>query len=183
MNKGLIIGAAIAVSSIAVIATSYITANNYGVSVEAQLVAARDNNQNILAQYEQRVLEIVQVPDMYKNDLKEIVQATMQGRYGADGSKAMFQWIQEQNLQLDSSVYTRIQDTILAGRKDFELAQTRMIDIRRGYDQQLGFFWRGLWLDIAGFPRVNLADFKPVVTNRVLETFETRIETSPLKLR
>lgn len=163
--------------------TSYVSANNYGASVEAQLRAARDDNKNILAQYQQKVLEAAQVPDMYKNDLKEVVSAAMQGRYGADGSKAVFQWIKENNLSFDSSVYTKITEIIQGGRKDFEIGQTRMIDIRRGYEAQQGYFWRGFWLRAAGFPKVNMDDFKPITTDNVEGAFQAGKESGPLKLR
>ena len=162
---------------------SYIGANNYGASVESQLKASRDDNQNILAQYQQSILEMVQVPDMYKEDFKQIIQAEMSGRYGSDGSKATFQWIQERALNFDSKLYTNIQEKIQAGRKDFENGQRRMIDIRKGYDASLNFFWKGFWLNLAGYPKINLDEYKPVVTDRVEETFKSGKESAPLKLR
>lgn len=166
-----------------VAATSYVSANNYAVTVEAELKAARSNNKNILAQYEQKILEAAQVPEMYKNDLKEIVSAAMQGRYGADGSKATFQWIKENNLSFDSSMYNKIVDLIQAGRTDFSISQTRMLDIKRGYETQLGYVWRGFWLRVAGFPKINMGDYEPVITDRVEETFKNNKEKAPLKLR
>lgn len=168
---------------IAIFATSYISANNYGAKVEADLRAARDDNQNILAQYQQKILEVVQVPEMYKEDLKGILTAEMQGRYGSEGSKATFQWLQERALNFDSKLYSNVQDLIAGGRKDFERGQTRMIDIRKGYDAQLGYFWRGMFLRLAGYPKVNMSDFNPITTDRVEETYKNGKESSPLKLR
>lgn len=187
MSTGLKVGLALLIGliilPIIIAVTSYISANNYGAKVEADLRAARDDNQNILAQYQQKILEAAQVPDMYKNDLKEVISAAMTGRYGDNGSGAMMQWIQENNLSFDSKIYTNIQDLIAGGRKDFERGQSRMIDIRKGYDAQLSYFWRGLWLRIAGFPKINLDEYKPVVTDRVEEVFKTGKEKEPLKLR
>lgn len=163
--------------------TSYVSANNYAAGVEAQLRAARDDNKNILAQYQQKVLEAVQVPEMYKNDFKEVISADVQGRYGAEGSKATFQWLKEHEVKFDSTLYTKITEIIQGGRKDFEVGQTRMIDIRRGYETQQGLFWRGMWLRLAGFPKVNMADYKPITTDRVETTFTAGKEAAPLKLR
>lgn len=171
------------VAVVAIVAVSYISANNYGVQVEANLKAARDNNKNILAQYQQKITEAAQVPSMYKDDFKEIVNASMQGRYGPNGSKAMFQWLQEHDIKIDSAMYTKLQSMIEGGRKDFELGQTRMIDIRKGYEAQLGYFWRGMWLRIAGFPKVDMKEFQPVVTDRVEEVFAAGKESAPIKLR
>ncbi len=168
---------------VAIFATSYISANNYGAKVEADLRAVRDDNQNILAQYQQKILEVVQVPEMYKEDLKGILTAEMQGRYGSEGSKATFQWLQERALNFDSKLYSNVQDLIAGGRKDFERGQTRMIDIRKGYDAQLGYFWRGMFLRFAGYPKVNMSDFNPITTDRVEETYKNGKESSPLKLR
>lgn len=186
MNKltAFLVGAFVLVAfPIIIAATSYISANNYGSRVEADLRAARDDNQNILAQYQQKILEAAQVPDMYRDDLGKIIKEAMTGRYGADGSKATFQWIQENNLSFDSKLYVNIQDLIAGGRKDFENGQRRMLDIRKGYDAQQGYFWRGLWLRIAGYPKINLDEFKPIVTDRVEETFKAGKEQAPLKLR
>lgn len=163
--------------------TSYVGANDYAVSVEAQLRAARDDNKNILAQYQQKVLEAVQVPEMYKNDFKEVIAADVQGRYGPEGSKATFQWLQEHAINFDSGVYKTITEIIQGGRKDFEVGQTRMIDIRRSYEAQLGFMWRGFWLRLAGFPKINMADYAPITTDRVEDTFKAGKESGPLKLR
>ena len=58
-----------------------------------------------------------------------------------------------------------------------------MIDIRRGYETQLNYFWRGMWLRIAGFPKLNLDEYQPVVTDRVENTFKNNKENGPLKLR
>jgi hypothetical protein len=179
---GIIVAALITVLAL-VSTTSYITANNYGARVEATLIKERDNNQNILAQYQQAVMEMVQVPAMYKDDLKEVISSEMSGRYGAEGSKANFQWIKEHALNFDSKLYVNIQEKIQAGRKDFERGQTRMLDVRSSYESSLGSFWRGMWLGIAGYPKINLADYKPVVTDRVEETFKAGKESAPLKLR
>lgn len=162
---------------------SYVNANNYGVTVEAQLKAKRDDNRNILAQYGQKISEMVQVPEMMKNDLKEVVVGAIEGRYGEDGSKATWQWIQEQNPQLDSSVYLQVQRAIEAGRDEFKNSQTGMLDIKRSYETQLGYFWTGMWLRIAGFPKLNLDEYKIVSTARADKAFETGREDAPLKLR
>jgi hypothetical protein len=166
-----------------VVFASYVSDNNYGASVEAELKAARDDNKNILAQYQQKILEATQVPEMYKNDFKEVLSSAMTGRYGPDGSKATMQWIQENNLKFDSSMYNKLQDMIAAGRKDFEKGQTRMIDIRRGYETQLGYFWRGTFLRMAGFPKLDLKEYEPVITQRTEDTFKNNKEDAPLKLR
>ena len=191
---GAISGALIAVLGIfgifAVVAVvaiaSYISANNYGVGMEAQLSAKYKNNQNILAQYEQKIKEAAQVPGMQKDDFKEVFTAALQGRYGANGSKAVFQFLKEQNPQLDTKVYTKLQQIIEAGRNDFQAGQTGLLDVCRSYETNLGYFWKGLWLRIAGFPK-DAAGMKkmctPIVTDRTEKVFEAGKENGPISLR
>jgi hypothetical protein len=176
-----VVGLLLAVS--AVLAITYVDAYNYGNTMEKQLIAVRDNNKNIYAQYTQKVMEAAQVPAMYRDDVTKVVTAALEGRYGPEGSKATFQWLQEQNPTLDSAVYLKIQQLIEAGRNEFQNGQTRLIDVRRSYETSLGFFWQGTWLRIAGYPKIDLGEFKPVTTDQTEKVFEAGKEAGPLKLR
>ena len=119
---------------------------------------------------------------MYKSDLVELTKAAIGGRYGPDGSKANMQWLKEQNPNLDISVYKQIQQIIEGGRNDFQNGQSRQIDLKRQYETALGTFWQGMWLRIAGYPKVNLKDFDIVSTDRADDAFKTKKE-APLQLR
>lgn len=162
---------------------TYVSAHNYANSMENQLKAAQTDAKNVYAQYGQKVMEIAQVPEMYREDLVKVVTAAIEGRYGPDGSKATFQWIQEQNPTVDPTMYIKIQQVIEAGRDNFENAQRRQIDLRRQYETALGNFWQGMWMKFAGYPKINLADFDIVSTDRADEAFKTKKEAGPLQLR
>lgn len=181
-----LVGALLAVGvfgSLAFIAvSSYITSANYGNRAEKSLEATYENNQNLLGQYTLKVQEIAAVPEMYKNDLKEVVQAAVSGRYGAEGSKATFQWIKEHNPNVDSALYVKIQQVVEAGRNEFQGAQTRLIDEKRVYETNLGYIWTGFWLKLAGYPKVDLSKYKPVVAGDTAKAFETHIQV-PIKMR
>lgn len=155
---------------------SYITNANYGNRAEVTIKATWEDNENILAQYSLKVMEVAQVPDMYKNDIKEIYTAALSGRYGENGSTAMFQFLKEQNPQIDSSLYTRIQQIMEAGRNEFRVAQTRLVDQKRSYETNLGYFWKGFWLTRAGYPKIALADYKVITSNYATEAFETGVD-------
>ena len=160
----------------AVVVGSYITNFNYGNRVERQIEATHVDNRNVLAQYSTRIMEMAQVPDMYKEDVIEIYEAALTGRYGENGSQAMFQFLQEQNPQIDASMYTNVQQSMEAGRNQFQNSQTRLIDLKRGYETRLGSFYSGFWLNIAGYPRIDLNDFNIVVNDHSNEAFETGID-------
>lgn len=185
MKTGLIIASVIGItvaSAVGIGVTSYVSAFNTGNRLEQSIKAIDENNRNILAQYGTRIAEAAQVPAMQRDDLKEVVTAALEGRYGDDGSRAVFQFIQEQNPQIDSTVYIQLQRMIESGRIEFQNAQTKLVDQKRIYETSLGSFWRGTWMRIAGYPKIDLDDYQIVSTARADEAFETGIE-EPLKLR
>lgn len=177
-NGTISIGVIIVVALIALIALitipSYISAANHGNRTEQQLKTKMEDNENVYAQGTQAIMEIAQVPTMYKNDLLEVVKADIQGRYGSEGSKATFQWLKERQLNLDSSMYKAIQQQIIAFRNKFENSQREMLDIRRSYETSLGNFWEGFWLKLAGYPKLDLSKYTIVTTNKARQTFDTK---------
>jgi len=156
-----------------IVAMSYISAYNTGNRLENTIKATYEDNQNVLAQYGNRIAEAAQIPAMQRDDLAAVVTAALDARYGEEGSKAMFQFIQEQNPTIDSTVYTQLQRMIEAGRIDFANAQTRLIDQKRVYETALGSFWGGTWMRIAGYPKINLDEYDIVINARTEEAFQT----------
>lgn len=153
---------------------SYISAKNFGNRTEVSLKTKMEDNENIYGQGTQAIMEIAQIPQMYKNDLLEIVKADIQGRYGPNGSQATFQFLNERQIPIDQSMYKAIQQQILAFRAKFEVAQREMLDQRRSYETALGNVWQGFWLDIAGYPKLDLSKFTIVTTDKARQTFETK---------
>jgi len=163
-------------------AGSYVSAYNYGNAAENQIVASHKNLNNILGQYSTKVAEIAQVPGMYKDDVKETVTAALEGRYGTDGSKAVFQMLKEQNPTLDSKLYLKIQQVIDGGREEFKNQQTIFIDVKRGYTTNLGYLFRGFFLKLAGYPKIDLTKYDTVTSDYANEAFKSGV-AQPLKLR
>lgn len=153
---------------------SYISAANFGNRTEMTLKAKMEDNENIYANGTQAIMEIAQVPAMYKNDLLEIVKADIQGRYGPNGSQATFQFLNERQIPIDASMYKAIQQQILAFRGKFEIAQREMLDQRRAYETALGTFPRSIFLSLAGYPRLDLSKYTIVTTDKARQTFETK---------
>lgn len=187
--KGLaLIGVAVALSVI--VATSYISNFNYGNRAEQDIKAVWENNENILAQYGQKLQEAASVTTILKQDVQDILTGAIEARYGANGSQATFQWLQEQNPNVTSETYVKIQQIAEAGRNEFQVAQTRLVDVKRQYRTALGSFWQGMWLKWAGYPTINIGwpdenvdDYKPVTTARASRAFETGVEEGPIPLR
>lgn len=182
MLIGILVTLAVLALPVIAFAFMYVGAHNYAVTAEKGIEAAYENNQNVLGNYTTKIQEMAQVPDMYKNDLKEVYQAAIEGRYGEDGSKAMFQFIKEHNPNFDSSLYTKLQQTMEAGRNEFKIAQTSLIDKKRDYETQQGYFLRGFMIKLAGFPKINLDDFKVIVSTQAQKAFDSGIDDG-VKLR
>jgi hypothetical protein len=180
--KYLIAALVFVVGLVGLVFMSYVSAYNTANRLENQIVATFEDNKNVLAQYSNRIAEAAQIPAMQRDDLTAVVTAALDARYGEEGSKAMFQFIQEQNPTIDSTVYTQLQRMIEAGRIDFASAQTRLIDQKRVYETALGSFWQGMWMRVAGFPKINLDDYKIVTNSHTENAFSTGTE-EPIKLR
>ncbi len=177
-NGNVLIGVIIAIAIVLCLAVpaifGYVSAYNLGNRTENQLNAMLENNENIYANGTQKVIEIAQVPSMYAEQVSKVTREAIQGRYGQDGSKAVFQFLQEQNPQLDPAMFAKIQVVIEEFRNKFELAQRDMIDVKRSYKTQLGSLWTGFWLGVAGYPKVDMNKFEIVTTERARQTFDTK---------
>jgi hypothetical protein len=171
----------LAIGALAVV--SYVSAANQGNEMEMGLKATFDNNRNLMAQYSQKVMEAAQVPAMARDDLLKLTKAAIEGRYGEKGSQAVFQMITEQNPTVDGALYRKIQQIVESGRNEFQNGQTRLIDQKRAYETQLGYVWKGFWMHLAGYPKVNLAEYKIVTTDRTESSFKAGREEAPLQLR
>ncbi len=180
---GLLVMLSLVILTVLVAAMSYISANNSANAMEQQIKAEYENNKNVLSGYTQKIAEAAQVPDMMRDDLQKVVTGAIQARYGEEGSKATMQWLKEQNPQLDPQIYRKLQQIIEAGRDEFKNSQTRLIDVKRNYETSLGNFWSGMWMRIAGYPKINLADFKVVTTDKVEDAFKKGREEGPVQMR
>jgi len=155
---------------------SYITNYNYGNRTENQLIAEYTNLENILAQYSLKVSESAQVPAMYRDDLKDVVVSEMVARQGEGGSKATFQWFKEHDINIDSNMYLEIMNIIRGGRNKYTNAQTRFIETKQSYLTNLGYLWTGMWLSIAGYPKIDLDKYVIISTEDTKAMFETKID-------
>jgi hypothetical protein len=153
-----------------------VSAYNGAIKTENSLVAQYEQNQNNLSQYSNKIGEMVQIPTMYKNDYKEVITGALQGRYGKDGSQAMFQFLKEHEINFDSSLYGKIQDAMVIGRDKFENEQKKLIDRQRVYQDMIGTVPKGLLLKMFGFPTNKVKEIKIVKSGYSNEAFDSGVE-------
>jgi hypothetical protein len=156
--------------------------NNNCVRQEAGIRAQYEQDQNNFDNFTKAIREAAQVPDMYADDLLKVARGAIGARYGAEGSKALFQFIKESNPNVDASVYTKIQQLIEAGHSNFEANQKMLLDKKRVYEVTLGEFPGGSIAHFLGFPRMDLTKYGIVTSDETQKAFETK-KAEPLKLR
>ena len=186
MNKTLaivlgVLGAIVAL--IALVVGIFFSANNRANGFETSIKAENRNSANVLTQYEQKVIEAAQVPDMKRDDLIKVAREAMTGRYGKDGSKAVFQAIREDNPAVTDALYVKLQQITESSRNELETSQRRLIDVCRAYDRALGDMPGGFFMKFMGFPRYQEKDCEPIETDRAAAVLETKREKNTIKLR
>jgi uncharacterized protein (UPF0333 family) len=154
----------------------FMSVSNTAVNMEESIDAADKDRQVVLSTYGKKLAETVQVPDMYRDDLVKVTKASMEGRYGANGSKAVFQMLTEAQVPMTDKLYVQIQQVIEAGRNDFQNKQLIVVDRVRGYKASLRTQPRGFILGMMNYPKIDLNKYDIVIDDRTAEAFAKKRE-------
>lgn len=108
-----------------------------GITQENGLVAQFNQNQNELSTGVTQIVEMMQVADVKKDAIKEVLSAAVQGRYGDKGfsaNGALFAAVAEQYPTIDMSTYDRVVTKIESSREAFKGKQDKLQDMVRVYN-------------------------------------------------
>src|SRR5271166_6007369 len=160
-------------------------ANGFEADIPAQYTQMKNSYDNGW----KKVVEIAQIPTMQQNAYKDVYDGVMKGRYGANGSQAMLQFIKEQNPTLDPALYTKIQQTIETFHDQFQASQTQIIAFKQSYNKLISATTEGrIYNMIGGYPHIRCgvpagsADDYQIVTSDKTQTDFQNHKSEPLNL-
>lgn len=157
---------------------SYIGIHNKAVNYESTLEKYNKSSMNTLSSYTLKLKEAANVPDKYTAQLKEVIRDTFSGRYGENGSQATMQWIKEQNIPIDSSMYVKLQTIIDSGRNEFKMSQDAKLEVCANYETFRNNFYSGFMVSFAGFPKKDINELcKIVIDQTTTDKFSTGIDS------
>lgn len=164
----------------------FVQVYNQAVWFETTIDRSNTGTKNSLSNYTLTLQDVLQVPDMLRDDLVALADAVYQGKYGEDGTKAVMLWTSDQSIPLDQQQYREIADLMKSGRKEFQLGQDRKTELCTSYDLYLNQFGSGMLAKLGGFPKRDINRLCRLVldksTNRAFETFEAEsIKVRPKK--
>jgi hypothetical protein len=161
MKKGWIIGLVVTSVIALVLVFSSIGWYNEAVSLEKTTKAQYLDNKNEYDAFWKKVKEVAQVPEKYKDDFKEVLVAETTAKFGEGGSKAMFQWFQDRQINFDAGQYQKIQNVIESGRNDFKRAQSSLLDKQRKYETHLDKAFGSMVSGVFGMPKEVRGELAP----------------------
>jgi len=135
-------------------------------SKEIEINAVDKDMQNVHASiYKQMKAQGMSV-EKYGDMVIEALKVSMTGRYGANGSQAAMQWIKEQNPNIDSKMFQKLQQIIEAGYNKFEAIQRKKIDMTATYEKVATNIPGVIFAKAMGFPRKPFEELGRIITSK-----------------
>ena len=144
---------------------------------ENQIELLTNQSENVLSTTTIKIQDAAGIAQVYTDDLKKVVEGAVSGRYGKEGSRATFQWIQEQNpVAMPETMFLKVQNIIDGGGSEFKISQDRKMEYCKPYQDKLGYLVRGTLLKMAGFPKKDVAKLCQVISDKASrEAFDTGV--------
>ena len=133
----------------------YVGFSNDANGFEGGIPAQYQQMKNVYDNGWKQVMETSQVADNYTDQMKDVWQAALTGRYGANGSQAVLQFIKEANPNIDASLMKKVQEQIESFHATFSAAQTKIISEKQSYGHMLKATTSGRFYNMIGsYPHI-----------------------------
>jgi hypothetical protein len=169
-----------------ILASSYFHYANMKAAFETSIPAKKSSSEAQMAAFTSKAQDILAVARIDLAAQTSIIQKSNEARYGGEGSKAVLQFIKEQNFPINNEILMKLAVAVDDGRDEFKQIQDELLDQCRAYKFQLKKPYSGMWLRFANAPSSDF-DMKyncDVVSNAyTAEAMKThRAEALDLKL-
>lgn len=158
MNKALVgLGAIFGVFVLLTVGLvlGYVSFSNDANGFEVDIPAQYQQMKNVYDNGWKQVMETAQVTDNYTDQMKDVWQAALAGRYGSKGSQAVFQFIKEANPNIDASLQKKVQEQIESFHSTFTASQTKIISEKQEYGRFLKATTSGRFYNMIGsYPHI-----------------------------
>lgn len=200
MNK--MISVALLVLGFTLIATlvaGAVALNKYNnlIAQERGIMAVYQDSQVSYDTFWKKVRETAQVPEKYKEGVKELLLDATKARY--EGKDPALLLITEANPTLSPELYLKLQNMIEAGRNSFATTQRTLIDRQRVYATELTQLPMGPVAKFMGFPSEVMGEYAPttdldgdgkktvldyrfITSEKTAEVFSTGKENAPINV-
>lgn len=131
--KASVIGASIVVVFLLVFGMLYVSYYDNSINLQNSIKAHQKVCEVKFDQTWKTIQQQAQVKDEYASEFKDAYTALMKGRYEGGIGKFMGM-ITESNPNLDSAIYTNLQNTIKSARAEFANEQTMLVAQKQQYD-------------------------------------------------
>ena len=154
--------------------------NNACVELETSIKSQYDKNQAVYDTAWKSIKETASVADAHSDKLKEIVVASVQGRYANDQG-VLFKAISESNgATLPIDLYGKVQQVVESSRQQFLANQVELVSKKQTYEQHLSTFPNTVYAGYLGFPRIKLDDYGIMTSERTDGAFKSKKDEAVL---
>lgn len=135
MNKTLmaaIVAGVAALLGCIMLVVMYFSISNSEIRLRAAIVAKQRDNESELDNLKKKISQSVQVTDMQKQMLIDVVVGNAQARKGGSGTLATL--VREAVPVVDVKVFTNLMNLIAGSRDSFTMRQKEILDMKREHD-------------------------------------------------
>lgn len=141
---------------------------NKEIELRNEAKAQQESNKVIYDKVWKTIAQVAQVADKYESAFQKIYLKVMDARYSKESDQLLFKFVQEQNPNLSTELYSQINDAVSANRAEFANVQKRLIDIKREHDNVRMIFPGSWWL--SDKPEIILQIVTSTKTEQVFST-------------